>query len=125
MESGPWSTRKGKSDERRASPIAAYSADKLMRWQEKLLKRSQKIRDMGAKTRHRLRLLNKKCYYSTEFFVDLFRNEALFRQRAALKHLRQAQKALGKLNAMQRAHRLQPPCAETAFARPCHFPAGA
>jgi CHAD domain-containing protein len=70
----------------------------MMRWQEKLLKKSRKLRDMSAKKRHRLRLLNKKSYYSTEFFVDLFRNEGLFRQRAALKHLRQAQKALGQLN---------------------------
>jgi CHAD domain-containing protein len=99
MESGPWSTKKGKqSVERRASPIAAYGADKLMRWQEKLLKKSRKLRDMSAKKRHRLRLRNKKCYYSTEFFVDLFRNEGLSRQRAALKHLRQAQKSLGQLN---------------------------
>jgi CHAD domain-containing protein len=99
VESGPWSTKKRKqSVERRASPIAAYSADKLMRWQGKLLKKSRKLRDMSAKKRHRLRLLNKKCYYSTEFFVDLFRNEGLFRQQAALKHLRQAQKSLGQLN---------------------------
>jgi CHAD domain-containing protein len=53
---------------------------------------------VSAKKRHRLRLFNKKSYYSTEFFVDLFRNEGLSRQRAALKHLRQAQKALGQLN---------------------------
>ena len=53
---------------------------------------------MGAKKRHRLRLFNKKTYYSTEFFADLFRNEGLSRQRAALKHLRLAQKALGQLN---------------------------
>jgi CHAD domain-containing protein len=99
VENGPWSTGKGKhASKERSSPIAAYSADKLMRWQGKLLKRSRKLRDMSAKKRHRLRLLNKKSYYSTEFFVDLFRNEGLFRQRAALKHLRQAQKALGQLN---------------------------
>jgi CHAD domain-containing protein len=99
VENGPWSTGKGKhASKERASPIAAYSADKLMRWQEKLLKKSRKLRDMSAKKRHRLRLLNKKSCYSTEFFVDLFGNEGLSRQRAALKHLRQAQKALGQLN---------------------------
>jgi CHAD domain-containing protein len=99
IESGPWSTRKGKQvSKERASPIAAYSAGKLMRWQEKLLKKSRKLRGMSAKKRHRLRLFNKKSYYSTEFFVDLFRNKGLSRQRAALKHLRQAQKALGQLN---------------------------
>jgi CHAD domain-containing protein len=99
IESGAWSTREGKQASReRAFPIALYSADKLMRWQVKLLKKSRKLRDMSPKKRHRLRLMNKKSYYSTEFFVDLFRNEGLLRQRAALKHLRQAQKSLGQLN---------------------------
>ena len=99
MESGPWSTKKGKqSVERRACSIASYSADKLMRWQEKLLKKSRKLRHLSAKKRHRLRLRNKKCYYSTEFFVDLFRNRGLARQRAALRCLRKAQKSLGQLN---------------------------
>jgi len=99
IENGPWSITKGKRATRaRACPIAIYSADKLMRWQEKVLKKSRKLQRMSTKKRHRLRLFNKKTYYSTEFSVDLFRNEALFRQQAALKHLRQAQKALGQLN---------------------------
>jgi CHAD domain-containing protein len=99
IESGPWSTGNGKhAANKRASPIAAYCAGKSMRWQEKLLKKSRKLRDMNAKKRHRLRLFNKKCYYSVEFSKDLFRNRELVRQRATLKHLRQAQKALGQLN---------------------------
>jgi CHAD domain-containing protein len=99
VENGPWSTKKGKhASKERTFAIAPYSAGKLMRWQETLLKKSRKLRDISAKKRHRLRLLNKKSYYSTEFFADLFRNEGLFRQRAALKHFRQAQKALGQLN---------------------------
>lgn len=99
IESGPWATGDGKhAASKRASPIAAYCAEKSMRWQEKLLKKRRKLRDMGAKKRHRLRLFNKKCYYSVEFSRDLFRNRELVRQRAALKHLRQAQKALGQLN---------------------------
>jgi CHAD domain-containing protein len=69
-----------------------------MRWQEKLLKKSRKLRNMSAKKRHRLRLFTKKCYYSTEFSRDLFRNKELFRQQAAVNYLRQAQKALGQLN---------------------------
>jgi CHAD domain-containing protein len=99
IENGLWSsiTRKHASKER-ASSIAVYSAGKLMRWRQKLLKKSRKIRDMSAKKRHRLRLLNKKSYYSNEFFEDLFRHEELPRQRAALKYLRQAQKSLGQLN---------------------------
>jgi CHAD domain-containing protein len=99
IENGPWSTsrRKPTSNER-ASPIAAYSAAKLMRWQEKLLKKSRKLGNMRVKKRHRLRLMNKKLCYSTEFCEELFQNERLSRQRAALKYLRRAQKSLGQLN---------------------------
>jgi CHAD domain-containing protein len=99
IENGPWSTKRGKQVARkRASPIPVYSAGKLMRWREKLLKKSRKLRDMSARKRHRLRLMNKKLCYSTEFFEELFRNEELSHQRAALKHLRKAQKSLGELN---------------------------
>jgi CHAD domain-containing protein len=99
INNGTWSTsEREQSVERRAYPIGSYTAGKLMRWQEKVLKKSRKLRDMSAKKRHRLRLLNKKSYYSTEFFIDLFQNEELLRQWAALKHLRRAQKALGQLN---------------------------
>src|SRR5665213_231336 len=99
IENGAWSITKGKQATReRACPIAVYSAGKLMRWQEKVLRKSRKLQRMSAKKRHRLRLFNKKTYYSTEFFADLFRHSGQSRQRAALKHLRQAQKALGQLN---------------------------
>ncbi len=96
---GPWSAENREhAGEKRASQIAAYCAAKSMRWQETLLNKSRRLGNMSAKKRHRLRLINKKCYYSTEFSEDLFRNKELFRQRAALKHLRRAQKALGQLN---------------------------
>lgn len=99
IENGPWSTNTEKHcSKERAFPIVVYSVGKLMRWREKLLKKSHKLCDMDAKQRHRLRLMNKKSYYSTEFFEDLFQNKGLTRQRAALKHLRQAQKCLGQLN---------------------------
>jgi CHAD domain-containing protein len=99
VENGAWSITKGKQATReRACPIAVYSAGKLMRWRKKILKKSRKLSRMSAKKRHRLRLFNKKTYYSTEFFADLFRNNGQPRQRAALKYLRQAQKALGQLN---------------------------
>jgi CHAD domain-containing protein len=99
IDNGPWSIAKEKrAVSERASPIAIYSAGKLTRWQEKLLKKSRKLRDMSAKKRHRLRLMNKKLCYSTEFFEDLFRNKKLSRQLAALEYLRRAQKSLGQLN---------------------------
>jgi CHAD domain-containing protein len=99
VENGPWSTKKGKQAAKaRTSPIAAFIARKLMRWQEKLLKKSRNLRDMGTKKRHRLRLANKKLYYSTEFFEDLFPDQRASRQQTALKYLRKAQKSLGQLN---------------------------
>jgi CHAD domain-containing protein len=99
IASGPWSTTTAKhASRKRASSIAMYSSYKLMRWRKRLLKKSLKLRDMSAKARHRLRLMSKKSYYSTEFFEDLFRNAELARQRTALKYLRQVQRSLGQLN---------------------------
>jgi CHAD domain-containing protein len=99
VENGPWSTKKGKQAAKaRTSPVAAFSACKLMRWREKLLKKSRELRDMGTKKRHRLRLANKRLYYSTEFFEDLFPDQKASRQQTALKYLRKAQKSLGQLN---------------------------
>lgn len=99
LETGLWSTRKGKqATEARASPIAAFSARRLRRWRKKLLKKSNKLSDMGANKRHRLRLANKKLFYSTEFVADFFPAQRNSRQEPALKYLRQAQKSLGQLN---------------------------
>jgi CHAD domain-containing protein len=99
IENGPWSIRKGKrATKERACSVAAYSAGKLAQWQQKLLKRSRKLLKMGAKKRHRLRLLNKKLRYSIEFFEDLSSDRRFSRQQAALKYLRKAQKSLGQLN---------------------------
>jgi CHAD domain-containing protein len=99
IESGPWSTRKGKqAAQRRGSPIAAYSARKLARWQERLLKKSRKLEKMDAKKRHRVRLLNKKLCYSIEFLEDLYSEKRFSKQAIARKYLRKAQKSLGRLN---------------------------
>ncbi len=99
IENGPWAMKKARQATRqRALPIAAYGAGKLALWQEKLLKKSRKLRDMDTKKRHRLRLLNKKLVYSIEFLQDLVRDGGFSRQQAPLKYLRKAQKSLGQLN---------------------------
>jgi CHAD domain-containing protein len=99
IESGFWSTRKGKQAARlRISPIAEYGACKLAQWQEKLLKKSRKLQRMSVKKRHRLRLLNKKLCYSMEFLENLHQDKRFSKQPVALKHLRKAQKSLGRLN---------------------------
>jgi CHAD domain-containing protein len=99
IDRGAWSTKTGKqAAHRRGRPIASYSAKKLARWQEKLLKKSRKLKVMSAKKRHRLRLMNKKLCYSIEFLTDLYSDKRSSAQQAALTCLRQAQKSLGQLN---------------------------
>jgi CHAD domain-containing protein len=99
IENGPWCTKTGKQAAgRRAIPIAAYSVDKLAQWAEKLLKKCGQLRRMGARKRHRLRLLNKKLTYSIDSLADLFSDRRFSKQQAALKHLRKAQRCPGQLN---------------------------
>jgi len=107
IETGPWSTRKGKeAAAERATPIGLYTLDKLDEWEKRLLKRSRKLRKMGTKKRHRLRLLNKKLTYSIDSFEDLFENRKFSKQKIALKHLRKAQSSLGQLNDDARGHEI-------------------
>src|ERR1700730_2541431 len=99
IDHGPWSIEAGTQLAReRASPIVIYSARKLTRWQEKLLKKRRKLPKMSTRKRHRLRLLNKKLSYSIEFFEGLFADKGLAKQQAALKYLRRAKRSLGQLN---------------------------
>jgi CHAD domain-containing protein len=99
IENGPWSTKRDKpSEAERAKPIGDYTTGKLLDWEKTLLKRSRKLREMGTKKRHRLRLLNKKLTYSIDSFEDLFDDKKFAKQKAALKPLRKAQRSLGQLN---------------------------
>jgi CHAD domain-containing protein len=99
IESGRWATTKSKrAVRRRTALIATYSADRLATWEEELLKKSRKLRKMGARKRHRLRLLNKRLNYSIESVVELFGDKRLSKQKTAMKHLRRAQRSLGQLN---------------------------
>src|SRR5258705_5904913 len=107
LANGPWSIKKGRQAARqRACPIATYSAGKLTRWRQKLLKKCRKLPKMDTRKRHRLRLLNKKLSYSIEFFEDLFPDKRFSRQQTALKHLRKAQRSLGQLNDDAKGHSL-------------------
>jgi CHAD domain-containing protein len=107
IENGPWSTKKDKeAAAERATPIGLYTLDKLEKWENRLLKRSRKLRQMGSKKRHHLRLLNKKLTYSIDSFEDLFANKKFSKQNIALKHLRKAQRSLGQLNDDARGHEI-------------------
>jgi CHAD domain-containing protein len=107
VENGPWSIKEGKqAAQERATPIATYSARKLTRWEEKILKKRRKLLKMGTKKRHKLRLMNKKLCYSIEAFEDLFPDKKFSKQQASLKYLRKAQRSLGQLNDDANGHSL-------------------
>jgi CHAD domain-containing protein len=122
IENGPWSMKKGKqAAKERASPIGAYSEAKLEEWEEKLLKRSRKLRKMGTKKRHRLRLFNKKLTYSIDSLEDLFPNKKFSKQKSALKQLSKAQKSLGQLNDGARGHELAAELEQKGVRTPLKF----
>jgi CHAD domain-containing protein len=99
IESGPWSTRKGKEFvQARATPIGVYAAQQLAKWEKRLLRKSRRLEDMDAEKRHRLRLFNKRLTCSIQSLEDLFSDKRFSKQKAALKHLRRAQRCLGQLN---------------------------
>jgi CHAD domain-containing protein len=107
IENGPWSTKRSKeAAAERSTPIGLYTLDKLEEWETRLLRRSRKLRKMGTKKRHHLRLLNKKLTYSIDSFEDLFDTKKFSKQRLALKHLRKAQRSLGLLNDDARGHEI-------------------
>jgi CHAD domain-containing protein len=122
IENGPWSTKKGKqAAAERAMPIGVYIADKLVTWEQKLLKRSRKLRKMGAEKRHRLRLLNKKLTYSIDSFEDLFTDKDFSKHKAALKPLRKAQRSLGQLNDGTRGEALATELQQSGVQTPLQF----
>ena len=99
IEAGDWSRQPGlPAAKRRACLVTEYSARKLLRWQEKLVAKSRKLRDIGAKKRHRLRLMNKRLTYAVEAVAELVSDSEASRQQAMLKVLRKAQRSLGQLN---------------------------
>lgn len=99
ITTGPWCTTPAKrAVKRRAAPVSFYAADRLAGWEKKLLRRCRKLGDLNAAKRHRVRLLNKRVTYSIESLADLLDDEALSKQKIALKPLRKAQRCLGQLN---------------------------
>jgi CHAD domain-containing protein len=122
IESGPWSTAKGKQATKlRAFPIATYAAAKLQRWQTSLLKKSGKLLKMSTEKRHRLRLRNKKLSYSIEAFEDLFLDKKFSGQQAGLKYLRKAQRSLGQLNDDANSHALAGALQQDGISAPLQF----
>jgi CHAD domain-containing protein len=99
IEKGSWSAKEGKqAAKQRACPVSEYSTRHLLQWREKLIRKSRKLREIGAKKRHRLRLLNKRLSYAVEAVTDLVSDGEISNQQAMLKVLRKAQRSLGQLN---------------------------
>lgn len=122
IENGPWSTKQDKqAAAERVTPIGVYTAGKLAEWEEKLLKRSRKLRKMGTKERHRLRILNKKLTCSIDSFEDLFADKKFSKQKIALKYLRKAQRSLGQLNDGARGQALAAELQKSGVQTPLQF----
>jgi CHAD domain-containing protein len=99
IENGTWSKRRGKeATDRRLRPIGEYSAQRLTRWRNKLVKKSGKLEEVGVRKQHRVRLINKKLTYALDAVAGLVPDDEMPTRRAALKQLRKAQKSLGQLN---------------------------
>ncbi len=86
VEKGAWSRKTGvQAAQQRACPVADYSTRQLARWQKKLLKKSRKLRELGIKKRHRMRLLNKKLNYASDTIADLISGDEIRKQQATVK----------------------------------------
>ena len=96
IQSGDWSRKRAKkAAELRAQPADQYCSDTLKAWRAKLLKKSRKLKEFGARKRHRVRLANKRLSYAIESAAELTPSGET---PAMLKLLRKAQKSLGQLN---------------------------
>ncbi|MGX4803261.1 CHAD domain-containing protein [Bradyrhizobium guangdongense] len=114
IEGGSWSTRRSKEAIRlRRCPLANHAMVQLTDWERTLLRKARKLRKLDVEKRHKLRILNKRLTYSIESLEDLFTDKSLKKQRAILKQLRKAQKALGQLNDDARGQALAASLRET------------
>jgi CHAD domain-containing protein len=107
IENGDWSRKRSKKAAgRRAQPADEYCADKLQEWRKKLLKKSRKLKELGTRKRHRVRLANKRLSYAIEAAEKLAPSSEAPACEAMLKVLRKAQKSLGQLNDNERRREL-------------------
>jgi triphosphatase len=102
---GGWSrTRTSKVAACRDRPIQAFADDVLRQRAKKLIKKAQRIEELNARQRHKLRIASKKLRYAAEFFATLVSDKRRSRHRRFLQILKTFQGALGKLNDME-AHK--------------------
>lgn len=99
IESGDWSRKRTKKAvARRARPADEYCSGKLQEWRNKLLKKSHKLKEFGARKLHRVRLANKRLSYAIEAAETLVPSSGTSAVKATLNLLRKTHKSLGELN---------------------------
>ena len=99
IANGDWSRKTGKRVAMRRARLAEdYCSDKLAQWRAKLLKKSRKLKEFGARKRHKVRLANKRLTYAIEAAAPWIPSDNAAERQATLKLLRKAQKSLGQLN---------------------------
>jgi inorganic triphosphatase YgiF len=98
--SGDWLTNTvGPSRALREQPIAKFAQNELRRRAKKVAKRADRLEELDARERHKLRIGVKKLRYATEFFVSVLNGpKSEDRRKRFLKALEKMQDALGKLN---------------------------
>jgi inorganic triphosphatase YgiF len=80
-------------------PIEIFASEQMQRRFHRICKRGEKLRQLSAQDRHKLRIQVKKLRYGAEFFGQLFRTKkAVKRQNKFASALKQFQKGLGDLN---------------------------
>lgn len=94
-------TAKGKA--RLNTGTAGLAAAIVKQQQQRLLRRARKLKDAGARRRHRVRIAAKRARYATEFFASLYPGK---RVRPYVKALAGVQERLGWLNDIMVAGRL-------------------
>jgi len=83
----------------RDRPVREFAREILSQRAKKIVKKSKKVQELDARSRHKLRIAVKKLRYSTDFFASLFgKPKAKAARKPFRKALKALQEALGKIN---------------------------
>lgn len=99
IEAGEWLQRKAETGG--DQPLLPFAAHVLSRRQRKLRRVGDRMVDLSAGDRHRLRIQAKKLRYAAAFFATLFSDKTAAKHQAVFaKALERLQDSLGELNDM-------------------------
>jgi CHAD domain-containing protein len=100
LEAGSWT--KPPHDlvrDRGGLPIEVFAFEQLVRRWRKVRKKGKVLKELDARSRHKLRIQTKKLRYASDFFATLFATKrSLKRRKHFLPALERLQDALGDLN---------------------------